>query len=470
MDDSASTEVPTTRWTTITPYDHSTYIWIVSICSILYSLSTFLGRCSVKWKMFGADDWALTVGQLFATGHAIAVFISTSSGLGKAVTLIDPAHQTKVADSFLASQLLLLAGLCMSKCSVILLIRRVFTRDLQVFYWTSTVILVVLVVWGIASMIAVSAACMPEHIFPGPENLQCPNDILRWKLVVIFDVITEAVIIVLPLIFVSPIRMSLSHKARVVLAFLFRAPSIPFALLFLTTYTRAIHTGATGTSLVAPIIWQQAELCWSLISATVPCMRAFIRSFSKTGGKAYEGYGRNNMLVTDGSGTGMGDMGSGSHRPQRTSWKSGFAFGSAGAALSPSYGTSRQGILPRTNEKSIAEDAVTESATNYSPPGSASAGGYTYGRRPTSHEQGDDEINLATELESGLVLRPERLTHETVIYHPKSAEGRASPVEREVSYYEEGSQGSGEGIRKDTGWDVRSEAVGYHNSGYGRAV
>lgn len=81
----------------------------------------------------------------------------------------------------------------------------------------------------------------------------------------------------------------------------------------MSKYTGAVNP---GLALVTPLVLQQVQLCWSIISATVPNLKSFVKSFSSGFGiqldpestRSYGSgrYGRSNgyeLGSVDGNGT-----------------------------------------------------------------------------------------------------------------------------------------------------------------------
>ncbi|OCK81367.1 hypothetical protein K432DRAFT_450183 [Lepidopterella palustris CBS 459.81] len=280
------------RFSTITPDDHGGLIYIATLMSLTYSLITFVARCFIKWKLFGVDDWAMAAAQVLTVAQFIAIVVALSSGLGKTYNLLTDGQYYSMVKAQYANQILLYASLCLSKCSVILLIRRVFTRDMKSFWVICTVMLGAIVVWGIASIIGICAGCLPTEYGALSTNMKCAGWTLRYKLVVIFDIITETILVLIPIYLVWGIQMSMKLKLRVIIAFAFRLPIITFALLFLYYTLRIPLSQNPGVSASPALIHQQAELGYSLISATIPCLKSFLKSFDTGLGLAV-GYTQN---------------------------------------------------------------------------------------------------------------------------------------------------------------------------------
>lgn len=267
------------RFSTVTPDDHGGLIYIATFMAFTYSSVTFLTRCFIKWKIFGMDDWAIAAAQVFAGLQLIPIVVGLSSGLGKNLDMLDDKEYFEMARAQLANQVLLYFTLCLAKCSVVLLIQRVFTRDMKVMWWVCNILVGAVIAWGIASMIAISVGCSPSTHVPSAAQTTCIGWILRYKLVVAFDVITEVLLVVLPIYLVWSVQMGVKFKLRVVLAFSFRLPVAVLSILFLHYFAESRHSSNPGVSVSAAIIFQQAELGYSLIAATVPCLKSFIKSF-----------------------------------------------------------------------------------------------------------------------------------------------------------------------------------------------
>ena len=60
------------------------------------------------------------------------------------------------------------------------------------------------------------------------------------------------------------------------------SPSSVVALAILRIYLvrKYVHSATPGLDIVPVLVCQQVELCWSLISATIPALKSFVKSFN----------------------------------------------------------------------------------------------------------------------------------------------------------------------------------------------
>ncbi|KAF2201257.1 hypothetical protein GQ43DRAFT_471961 [Delitschia confertaspora ATCC 74209] len=270
----------------ITDNNHAGVIWVISLLCLVYSILTFITRGFIKWNILGWDDCALTGAQIVAVGQYIALFVSLNHGLGKTSDMLTEESRAELSKIAFTAQLLLILALCLSKCSVILLIRRVFTQDLINFWLICNVLLVLSWVWAIVSMVLIGAGCSISNYIPPTANNGCTGFAARWDFVIALDAFIEFAMVALPVYFLWGLQMAFNLKSRVVLAFAFRLPVAALAIVFGRLFT-TVHTHPNpGVAVSVAICWQQLELAYSLISATIPCLKSFLKTFDTNFGMA----------------------------------------------------------------------------------------------------------------------------------------------------------------------------------------
>lgn len=101
----------------------------------------------------------------------------------------------------------------------------------------------------------------------------------RWLVVTVLDCIIELFLVLTPAYFLADLQMNLTNKITAGIAFAIRLGVVPFSALHLSAYRTALDTNSAGTSVSTVVCWQQATLCYSLLSATVPLGRTFLKRF-----------------------------------------------------------------------------------------------------------------------------------------------------------------------------------------------
>lgn len=240
--------------------------------------------------MYGIDDGLILFSFVCHLGEAIATMLALSHGLGQTIGLMAPGAVSYVSESVFASIILYILSAAAGKASTLYLMMRLFNlhgrkshtnhHERQRLYLNICFgILLLSLLWGAASIVAVSAKCETSTLIEASNVSRCTSQYLRWQIITGFDVATEALLMLNAIVIVAPVRLALHLKFQVVCAFLFRLPLIALSVLRLHYVQNATTASNPGTAQSPIMVLQQVYLCWSIISATLPNLKAFVRSF-----------------------------------------------------------------------------------------------------------------------------------------------------------------------------------------------
>lgn len=84
---------------------------------------------------------------------------------------------------------------------------------------------------------------------------------------------------------VVPLQMSNYIKVTVVAAFAFRLPCVVLSSLHGVAIHRFVTSDDHGLSIANRLLWQQVVLGYTLVSATIPTLKSFIRGYNKALGR-----------------------------------------------------------------------------------------------------------------------------------------------------------------------------------------
>ncbi|KAF2435934.1 hypothetical protein EJ08DRAFT_295621 [Tothia fuscella] len=304
------------RFSSITDDSKAGILWIASLIAGVYSVLSVLVRFYIKRKCYGLDDWACAVATLVSLGSFVAIYVALSQGLGKSSTLLHATQLHDISDSVFASRIALIVALSLSKFSTVLLIKRLFSQDMALHQLLCDIVLGCIAIWGFASMIGVSVRCNPGTLLE-TASIGCSGQLLRWKLIGICDAITEASIVLLSTGLVWRLQMRFDVKLRVILAFVFRLPIIPAAIIHILLI-HDIPADNLARTIIPALACEQVELGYSLLSATIPNLKSFIMSFD-TAMMMDVSYKLNSMARSSTAGQRSDRNGSSSSKPPRLS-------------------------------------------------------------------------------------------------------------------------------------------------------
>lgn len=171
----------------------------------------------------------------------------------------------------------------MAKASVAALMLRLFPRDISVTQrpWIVCHVTILLtLLWAIGSIVGITLSCSPSDFVRGSEPHQCNNRLTVWRIIATFDMFIEVLLLLLPVAFIWPIQLKRHIKLQVAIAFGSRMPIIAFAAMHLHYVSQYASSTNVSKAIIPALICQQFELLWSLLSATVPTLKAFMKSFN----------------------------------------------------------------------------------------------------------------------------------------------------------------------------------------------
>ncbi|KAH9826560.1 hypothetical protein Tdes44962_MAKER00524 [Teratosphaeria destructans] len=286
------------RFAYYTADDHQAWLWITSVLSLAYASTIAAVRCMVKWKCFGLDDLVLAVAYAVAIAHWSLVYTALSDGLGKTAAAVGPSALAHIGKLVFASRLLLLLVTGLTKCALVLFIRQLFTEDNGRQWRICTAAIGVMSLWTVLSPMIVSIGCRPGQAVD-PTLSYCTGDLTRWRFVAAIDFVLEFALLALPAFLFGSVRMHLSKKLTVLMAFAFRLINGLLLVAYLISYTSFKHHGNANIGIVESQTWLEALVSFTLMSATIPVLKSFMGRF-KTADLV-------RIDTAKGSGTGCGD-------------------------------------------------------------------------------------------------------------------------------------------------------------------
>ncbi|KAL5114624.1 putative ATPase [Pleosporales sp. CAS-2024a] len=293
------------RWAAVTADDRGGILYIVAFLTFTYSSLTILTRGFIKWHVLGLDDAAAIVAQFASIVQFALLLTSLSAGLAKNFVLLSPEEYLAMASSQLGNQVALYISLGISKMATNFLVQRLFTRDMRKEWVVCNIVTAVIAIWTIAAAMLVSTGCTPTSIAPQQPAQMCRAIDIRYKLVVVTDALIDLVLVLIPGYLTWRLHMSVKLKLQVIAVFALRLPLIVLAACSLKAWLGSLSAVNPGVDRTPAIVFQQVELCVSLLAATLPCLKSFIRSFD-TGSGVKANIGSSNENGSSGRNGGSG--------------------------------------------------------------------------------------------------------------------------------------------------------------------
>ncbi|KAI9849608.1 MAG: hypothetical protein M1837_002733 [Sclerophora amabilis] len=264
----------------ITSTDRSGLIVAVSAIVLSFVLICVLVRLFVRLFVSGPwrwDDGALSAAAVFTCIQSALVFSEVSKGYGMSIADLKFEDLVEIGKTAYASDMFYLFTFFLSKCSTgLLFLRLTPTRGLNNVAWS---LIGASAIWALLSLFLITIRCNPAHPWIDLAE-QCSGLSVRWQVIGIFSIITEAALFLTSFYLVAELQMPLRLKATIVTAFSVRLPVIiasGFRLYYLKSMINSSNPTLAGASVV---LCTQVELNYSLIASSVSCLGPFLSPFS----------------------------------------------------------------------------------------------------------------------------------------------------------------------------------------------
>ncbi|KAK5114229.1 hypothetical protein LTR85_010294 [Meristemomyces frigidus] len=258
---------------------HGSWIVICNAFGLIVALICLAIRVYIRTKVsppFLRDDHALSAATGLAVVQSGLVFAQVHAGFGRSLRLINAASLLKVQKLGYTADIFYILALYASKCCVVLLYKRISPdRNHSMVAWS---VLSACVTLGVISVFLVALRCDLSHPWL-QYHVQCSSLSAQWAAVAAFDILTEIAIFGMSLQLVWKLQTSLARKSRVVLAFGLRLPVIALAALRLYYIDQEVSAANPTLVGAVPALLTQLEIFYSIMSATIPCLRPFLAGF-----------------------------------------------------------------------------------------------------------------------------------------------------------------------------------------------
>lgn len=176
---------------------------MAAILSLMFTIITLATRFQIKAHSLGKDDWLIAGSTIVAVAQYIAIFVGLNRGVGRSSTLLTESYARELGQSVLASEVLFILSLMLSKLSIVVFMKRLLSRDHSAAWIACNAAIALTIAWGVGSALGISVECGPRRILYGPER--CPHKVRH-------DWVSIAAIVMLTLC--VAFALGIGHKLR----------------------------------------------------------------------------------------------------------------------------------------------------------------------------------------------------------------------------------------------------------------
>ncbi|KAF2854151.1 hypothetical protein T440DRAFT_269565 [Plenodomus tracheiphilus IPT5] len=250
---------------------------------LCYTLCVLVLRGFIRWRIYGVDDAIVLVSTILALAFFGCGYTSAALGLGRPDAELDLQQSSieELNQETLAGNLTWIISLCISKVVIVaMLLRTTQTRSHRRVQHGVGLLIAAQCVVSVALL--TSRCSHPSKLFWDfrSGNKDCPHKETRWLVLTILDILTEALLLLLPLQLVWRLKMDRRNRVYVIAAFWLRLPTLIFSIVRFKATNELRTTRDVSLTAAIVVVWQAVQLSYSLAAATIAALKRFTESMN----------------------------------------------------------------------------------------------------------------------------------------------------------------------------------------------
>ncbi|KAF2874427.1 hypothetical protein BDV95DRAFT_566165 [Massariosphaeria phaeospora] len=222
----------------------------------------------------GIEDYFITLAMLCSVGLTICIAIQVQNGMGRRLKELAHNEISNSLKAFWASLIVYYLSLGLTKISILVQYRRVFTtRTFQIVCWCTMAGVGIYSVWTIFGSIF---ACVPVRAFWAQMPAKCIDHFAMWFANAAVNIVTDFTIIMLPMPVIRGLNLARRQKQLLVGVFAIGGFVCIVSIIRLQSLV-AISKSFDPTYDNPPAAtWSSVEINVGIICSCLPCLRPLI--------------------------------------------------------------------------------------------------------------------------------------------------------------------------------------------------
>ncbi|KAL6898921.1 putative PTH11-typeG-protein-coupled receptor [Trichoderma evansii] len=255
--------------------NHGWKLYITSMSMIILSELAILGRCVSRVHLynFGVDDIVIIVSLLFSVILSASVQIAIGNGYGMHKADLTATELGTALKWFFIAQTPYKVTVCLNKVATILLYLRIFIT--QKFRIAGYTVMGIIIAWSVGAVASTIFQCVPiAGAWDKTVDATCINSNIFWVAYAVMDILTDMVVLTLPLPPIMALQLSTRNKLMICAIFLMGGfVTIPSILRAASVQNSLANKSDITWNFIDRGIWTLIEANSGIIGACLPALR-----------------------------------------------------------------------------------------------------------------------------------------------------------------------------------------------------
>lgn len=241
---------------------------IACIAVLLRFIARWKQRASVK-----ADDWLILLALLPLAGFTIFLCFGVHYGEGRHIIFLE--NQKGFVQVYIGGVVVYALTVALIKVSILCLYHRIFAS--REMFIAAALLAALIIVYNTALVLVAFLQCIPlSKLWTRESGGKCISPQGAYVTLAIINVVTDFMILSLPIRSVIRLQMKWARKIQVFMAFGLGGIVTIFGIVRCFYVSQASSTDPTWTD-ARVRLWSQVEICVGIVSACLPVYRPLFR-------------------------------------------------------------------------------------------------------------------------------------------------------------------------------------------------
>ncbi|KAF1832247.1 hypothetical protein BDW02DRAFT_555181 [Decorospora gaudefroyi] len=235
----------------------------------------YLIRCA------GIEEYGVGLAMVCSIGLTFCIGAQAKHGLGRHINDLDSENMVKMMKSFWASIIVYYLALGLTKGSILLQYRRIFTtRKFQLANWGVMLVVIAYTIWTVFSSIFV---CLPVRAFWTREvGARCLNQSVLWFTNAGLNIATDFAIIILPIPVIRNLKLGQRQRIGLIAIFTVGGSVCIVSILRLQSLVQISNSKDPTYDNTPAATWSAVEVNVGIICSCLPLLRPLLTRWLPT--------------------------------------------------------------------------------------------------------------------------------------------------------------------------------------------
>ncbi|KAI1912452.1 hypothetical protein LOZ39_005725 [Ophidiomyces ophidiicola] len=251
------------------------HVWIIGTVMVLIASVFVIVRLAARYfrSLIQMDDWTILAALISCSMFTLSHNLAVQHGYGQHDFSLTKEQKTEALKAIFITQVLYKVVICLTKVSILLLYIRVFSVA-KYFTWSCFGMIAFTIVSSVAYVCSTIWQCKPVSAFwTRSGQFTCISNHISWLSYALINIITDFIILLLPVHQVLRLQLKTRDKIAVIMIFMLGGFVCITSIIRTTSIAASANLKDITWNTIPVSVWSAIEVNTGIICACLPMIR-----------------------------------------------------------------------------------------------------------------------------------------------------------------------------------------------------